>query len=326
MAQKILAVVDTTDRSDGDILQWDAGGNTHVYVAPGGAASAAVIANEFKNWPTIEGVDNGQPEWWEVNANCTLTDVDIAGESITETFERGMKAVTSADSYFYQLFTYADEPRIKSGRTVSVRVAVWAVGGVTARVRLQSSVGSLDVGTTTAAAWTIITLDGVVLDGTTVAVRCEVATGTAYFVPLAFGIGDTAPHELAPRGTRFRWADQASVKSFSGLGDENTWTDVDCTSATSPLCCMVQVFAQCLGVSGSSWDVGLRRNGSAIALSGIVTLVSFNSNAPVRHAGGPAVIPVDDGQIFEYCLDRWSGSGTLGADSGIYLWGWWEWS
>jgi hypothetical protein len=149
MVQKILAVVDTTDRDDGDILQWDAGSNTHVYVPQSGSATAAVMANEFRNFPSLEKADAAQPEWWEEeDGNATLTEEDTAGESITETWERCLKLVTTGDKYAYQRFTYADEPRLKSGRTVSVRVAVWAVSGVTARVRLTSSAGQLDEGTT----------------------------------------------------------------------------------------------------------------------------------------------------------------------------------
>ena len=109
--------------------------------------------------------------------------------------------------YAYTRYTYADEKRLKSGRTVSCRVAVWSVAGVTARVRLQSSAGSLGVTSTTAAAWTIITIEGVVLDGTYLDLRCEVNNGTAYFVPLALGVGASAGSDLAPRGLTFRWKD-----------------------------------------------------------------------------------------------------------------------
>jgi hypothetical protein len=290
-----------------------------------GGGSSAAIANEFKNWPTLEGVDNGQPEWWEVNANCTLTDVDVAGESITETWERCLKIVTSADSYCYQPFTYADEPRIKSGRTVSVSVAVWSVGSVTARVRLQSSVGSLDVASTTAAAWTILTLEATVLDGTSVQVRFEAATGTAYFVPLAFGVGDTAPHELPPRGHRFRWRDPTSIKVLTGLGDEDTWTDIDCTSATSNLCCMILSKVTLFDNDGTDEYVfHTRRNGSSQA-KGDATERARVQATNQRQPESEMTQIVDDGQIFEYDFDRVNGTGTLDYGE-VFLLGWWEWA
>ena len=105
------------------------------------ASSTQVVANEVYNFPSLELANDTQPEWWEESAGtATLTEVDVAGESITEDWERCLKLVTTADVYAYTRYTYADEKRLKSGRTVSCAVAVWAVGGATARVRIQSSV------------------------------------------------------------------------------------------------------------------------------------------------------------------------------------------
>lgn len=327
MTQRILAAVDITDRSDGDALVWDETAGLHVYQALAGV-SAPVSVNEFMNWPATEQADGLQPEWWEEqDGNATLTDVDVAGESITETWERCLKLVTTAtDKYAYQRFTYADQPRIKSGKTVSLRVAVWSVSGAAARVNLTSSVGELGVSAdTTAAAWTVLTVDGEVLDGTYVDVRFEVDNGTAYFVPLAFGIGATTTAELPPRGLRFRWRDSVIVKDLTGLGDEDTWTDIDCTSSTSNLA----VIAVCSGImfdndSTDSYALNIRRNGSSDTKGNETERLRVLAEESNQVETEMTVL-LDDGQIFEYLFDRTSGTGTLDF-GGIWLNAWWEWS
>lgn len=292
----------------------------HTGVA-GVGGSTSVLANEIQNFPSIEKANDTQPEWWEESAGtATLTEVDVVGESITETFERCLKVVTTADVYAYQRYTYADEPRLKSGRTVSCRVAVWAVGGVTARVRLQSSVGSLGVSTTTAAAWTELVVTAVVLDGTNVELRLEVNNGTAYFVPLAFGVGNAASGQLPPRGLGFRWSDSTLVKSLTGLGDENVWTDIDCTTATSPLAAVGVCFVYMEDTD--DWSLSVRRNGSSAA-PGAGNMIVRIAGTDVALTGQFHVV-LDDQQIFEYYLDRSAGSGTLDA-SAIYITGWLEW-
>lgn len=296
----------------------------HTGIPGVGGAGTPVLTNEVQNWPAMEGgADNAQPEWWEESAGtATLTDVDIAGEGVTETWERALKLVTTADVYAYQRYTYVDEHRLKSGRTVSARVAVWAVGGATARVRLQSSVGSLDVDTTTAAAWTVITLEGVVLDGTYVELRLEVNNGTAYFVPLAFGVGSTAPNELPPRGLRYRQRSPTAVKTLTALNDENTWTDIDITASSSPLA-VIAVLGILLFEPTSDFRLYLRQNGTSDAASD-PNIVQF-VGAGVTFGVSEATIILDDQQIFEYNLDRTSGTSAM--DSGfIHLKAWWEWA
>lgn len=284
----------------------------------------AGLANEVMNFPSLELADNTQPEWWEVAANCTLTEVDIAGESITESYERGHKVVTTASSYAYQRYTYADQPRIKSGMHLSAKFAVWSVSSAVARIRLQSSVGSLAVSSdTTAAAWTILTLDGITLDGTYVDIRCEVDSATAYFIPLGISVSEYGL-SLPPRGLKFCWADPVELVSLTGTGDPAVWTDVDCTSNTSNITAMVQALVHVSDTgAGDAWDAHIRRNGSSQGISN-------NNYIVTKRAGnfgelGRIAIVVDDSQIFEYYIYRWAGSGTI--DSGnISLNGYWEWA
>lgn len=285
--------------------------------------------NEVMNFPSIESADDAQPEWWEEDsANATLTEVDVAGESITETYERALKVVTTAsNAYGYQQYTYADQPRLKSGRQASVSVAVWCVGGATARIRLQASGGSLGASSSaTAAAWTILTVEDKTLSGTNVQLRLEVESGTAYFVPLGLRIGTTAPtNEMAPRGTRFRWLDASvSVKTLSGLGDEAAWTDIDITANTSNLACIAHCQARMLqSTAGNDYLLHTRRNGASEAAS--------VSNMVARVLGDLSELSVatfkqilDDQQIFEYYLDRNAGAATLDAGN-IHLRSWEEW-
>lgn len=298
-----------------------------------GAGTPTVTANEVMNWPARENVDNGQPEWWEESAGtATLTNVDVAGESITETWERCMKVVTTADVYAYQRYTYADQPRLKSGRVVSCRVAVWSVSGVTARVRIQDSNGSLGLATTTAAAWTILTVDAVTLTGTYVDLRFEVNNGTAYFVPLAFGVGDLAPNELLPRGGVYLQRDAGADHDFDFTADSGGYVDADCTSLTSNLAySAVMVFSIQIpdGNANIQYALYVRRNGSSISNSesNKVGTVRTNTSAGRDSARSHGTFPIvlDDSQIFEYDFDIAESSTSADATSGMSVLGWWEW-
>ena len=288
-----------------------------------------IFQNEVRNFPSMEGADDAQPEWWEEeNANATLTEVDVSGEGITETFERALKVVTTgANEYAYQRYTYADEPRLKSGRTVSAIAKVWSVGGVSARIRLNTSTPTSVVSSsTTAAAWTTLRANALVLDGTYVQIELEVDTGTAYFAEITVMVGSRAV-TLKPRGLRYRWVDSVSVKSLTGLADEATWTDIDVTANSSPLAAIASVHATMFEASGSThFRLYMRRNGSAEAAADTNALGHVFSTTGSTDAAmsNDAQVLLDDGQIFEYHLDRTSGATTL--DSGVIsLRGWWEW-
>ena len=284
------------------------------------------LANEVMNFPSLESANDTQPEWWdESSGNATLTEVDIVGESITETFERGLKVVTIANNeYAYQRYTYADQQRLKSGRVVSCAIAVWSVGGVTARVRLQSSVGSLAVESTTAAAWTIIKLENITIDGTYIDLRFEVDTGTAYFVPLGLHIGPIA-FQLKPRG--LQWVNKdtpVNIKTLTGLADEATWTDIDVTANSSNLAFKVQITIDILHTNATGWDVFISRNGSAAAADITTRKAALSNTANTERSHNTFLQLMDDLQIFEYYLDRWTGSSTL-AEGQIILNAYEEW-
>ena len=283
------------------------------------------MANEIMNFPSLEGADDAQPEWWEESAGtATLTEVDVAGEAgITESYERALKMVTTADVYGYQTYTYADQQRLKSGNTVSVRVAVWAVGGVTARVRLQSTVGSLGVATTTAAAWTVLEVEGVVLDGTAVDLRFEVATGTAYFIPLGFSVASTAS-TLRPRGLRYVIKDPSVDAVLLTGASDSAFADVDVSANTHNLAAMVQLLCALHEFTAANdWQLYIRRNGSAEGedLRARATAVAASTD----QIGINSInILLDDQQVFEWSLNRSAGATTLDAGQ-IAIRGYWMW-
>lgn len=285
-----------------------------------GALSMTPAVNEVMNFPSLENADDTQPEWWEeADGNATLTEVDVSGESITTSFDRALKVVTTGSSYAYQRFTYTNQPRLKSGRVVSYACAVWAVGGDAARVRVQSSAGLLGVSDdTTLAGWTILTVENVTLTGTTVDIRHEVDTGTAYFVPLGFVIGPVAPTvQLHPRPTRTKWLDTAAeAKVLDGTGDEATWTDVDVTANTSALAVRAHCQARLRdsGTAADEYSLHVRRNGSseAQADANMVAHLLLPASDDTVALNSFSVI-LDDEQVFEYFFDRVAGSNTLDA-------------
>lgn len=292
-------------------------GNTTFY------EGALNLSTELHNAPpSIEGADNTNPEWWEVSSNATLTEVDIAGESITEIAERCHKVVTTLSAkYSYDKMTYADEPRVKSGRSVCAHFLVWSVSAAPARIRIQSSVGSLGVSRdTVAAGWTQLDVGPVTLDGTYVEVRCEVDSGTAYFLPC-----DENGKTIQNRNLRFVHKDITTVKTLTGISDEATWTDVDITSTTSNLAAIAELTAFISeGDSGNVYELHIRRNGSSLSSSNsTVWALTRNSTWAFQGLSARSVL-LDDGQIFEYYLDRQSGATALDFGE-INCYGYWEW-
>lgn len=287
---------------------------------------AMELGNEIMNFPSMEGANDAQPEWWEEgDANATLTEVDVAGEGITESWERCHKLVTIADAkYSYQRYTYADQPRLKSGKTISAIFAVWSVGAAAARIRLQSSVGSLGVSSdTTAAAWTILTVNGVVLDGTYVDIRCEVDTGTAYFVPLGLHVGAKAV-PLAPRGLNYRISPtRPTVEDLTGSAGK-AWADVVFTASTSPLAARVGCNIL-MTDAAEEYRYGMRPNGSALASGGGNVRMAWLNNVSINGLAQYLTHIVDKAQTLETELIRVPGAGTIGGCYLVLL-EWWEWA
>ena len=295
------------------------GDDDHTQYALWAAIQASQLCNEIMNHPSLEGADNALPEWWENGANSALTEVDVAGEAgITETWKRCLKVATSAvAAYSYQRYTYADQPRIHSGRALSAIFAVWSVSAKTARIRLITSAGTTVVSSgTIVAGWTILTAENLPLDGTYVDIRLEVDNGTAYFVPLGINIGAKAV-PLKPRGLRYR--DTVSDTNLVGDVDPGAaFVDVDCTANTSPLTAIAKVVVGYRNETTTSKTVYLRRNGTAKTWGGSA-VTSGSTTYTVR---ADSEVLLDDQQIFEFGTDAIA---TNTEHVWIDLIGWYEW-
>lgn len=295
----------------------------HTQYALWAAIQAAQLCNEVMNHPSLEGADNALPEWWENGANSALTEVDIAGEAgITETWERGFKVATTAvAAYSYQRYTYADQPRIKSGRALSAIFAVWSVGGIAARIRLITSAGTTVVSAnTTAAGWTILTAQNLTLDGTYVDIRMEADSGTAYFVPLGINVGAKAI-PVKPRGLRYREsAKTATIETLDGANATQNWADLDLTADTGNLAAKLHLFLF-LDEEVSFWGYQARRNGDARTGD---ELLRGRVMASGREQQNDFDLICDDAQIIERKLTLIGGSNAINTCQ-LYLRGWYEW-
>ncbi len=270
------------------------------------------LGAEVMNFPSLEIADSVQPLWFAVSANCTLTEEDVAGESgLSELYAtRTLKVVTTANgTYAYQRYTYADQPRLKNGRSVAMLMAVWSVGGVPARVSLYSSVGQLYTSpSTTIAGWTILEIPQTLLDGTYVDVRFEVDTGTAYFTPIT----------PWPRG--LRRIDKHVATIINGVDPGAVWTDADFTSNTSNLAAVLDLKVHYQNNTTAGKAASVRRNGDSNANSAQEVIRATTTSVLFQ---GYTRVQCDDGQIVEYI-----GSDVSGNTEQLYigLMGYEEWA
>lgn len=282
----------------------------------------AMPANEIRNFPSIERATAAKPEWWANGASATLTETTAALAGITATYPRVLKVVTTAiQSFGHQLYTYTDEPRLAAAQPIVARCAVWAVAGASARIVLQTSVGPLTQSiATTVAGWTILDTPAAILNGTTLDLRLQVDTGTAYFVPLGLSVG-TTPLALPPRQLVPQWADPANIVTLTGAVDPNVWTDLDITALTHPLAARAQIKGV-LGETASNYALYVRRKGSAQAATSLSAIAEVNAATTWQYSH--LTIPLSDSQVFQYLLDRLAGVSAL--DFGVIdLWGWEQW-
>ena len=320
--------------SDGTYLKANSGAAAGVsWDTPGGSGDilwsviqASQLINEVKGYPAMVGIDvdlDAAGQWWDKVGTPTtaVTMVDLAGEAgITETWEYALKTVCDAASEgFYQRFTYADEPRVKAGRMLSAIAAVWVgTAGTTVTMKLVTSAATEVSATATAQGWTIITAESLTLDGTYVDLQFTTDTAdTFYVVPLGVNLGEKAV-PLKARGLRYRdKSSGATIKTLTGLSDEATWTDIDCTSDASALAVLASCQANLVEAT-DDYILKVGRNGASDGFE--VAHVFSDAEACYNFFQ----IILDDANIFEYYLDRVSGAGALGYGV-IVLAGWWEW-
>lgn len=287
---------------------------------------ASQLTNEIKGWPPCVKPDADLVTlnlWWDDVATPTTkaTVVDVAGEAgITETFELALKCVgDGAGDGLQQIWTYADEPRLKSGRVMSAMLAIWSVGGISITAKLVNSDASQTAASAvTAAAWTIVKIENHTLAGTTVSLQVTAgAAGTFYVVPLGANIGAKAV-PLGPRPERY--IDEGSPLVVNNGDSGGAFTDCDVTASTSPLATRVKL-TYSFQVNAAGKDLSVRRNGSTV-IYGTDSSIGYTVAANTYYHGA-GECNVDDGQIFE-----WQASDVGANTENVYilLRGWWEWA
>lgn len=322
-----------TAGNDGKALTWNNSGGTFGMTALSSGTGdmtwaiiqASQLANEVMNWPANVGIDIdlvAANQWWDSvgTPSTAATMVDVAGEAgITETWEYAFKCVADAnDEGLMQRYTYADQPRIKSGRKLSAIAAVWvATAGKTVTMKLITSASTEVSATATAQAWTIIKCENLTLDGTYVDLQFTADTDTFYVVPLGVNIGEKAV-PLPSRALRYVNAYTATVVNAVDPGA--AWTDGDFTASTSNLAAMMHGSMSYTNGARIT-PAAVRRNGSSAAWDNSTFVVRNISTT----AGGSASFSciLDDGQILEFI-----GSSTAGDTETVTIGvtGWWEWA
>lgn len=266
---------------------------------------ASQLANEVMNFPANVGIDVDLVAgnlWWDSVAtpSTAATMVDVAGEAgITETWEYALKCVADGNGDgLYQRYTYAAQPRIKSGRALSAIAAVWVgTAGRTVTMKLITSASTEVSATATAQTWTIIKAENLTLDGTYVDLQFTVdGADTFYVVPLGVNIGSKAV-PLPPRGLIVIDKATEVVSNVDPGGSPAGYIDVDVTAATSALATMVELWMYYKNATITNSVLAVRRNGSAA--TGSVIQVMYTISTAIAQTGR-ALCCLDDGQIFEY--------------------------
>ena len=284
------------------------------------------LVNEFKGFPSAVGIDvdlDAAAQWWDKVGTPTtaVTMIDVAGDAITEAYEYGLKTVVDAASEgLSQTWTFADEPRVKSGRTMSVICAIWPVDAISITVKLLNSDASETadtLGEAAAGQWNIVKIEGHVLAGTSCAFQVTASgAGTFYVVPLGAGVGPAAM-PLGPRPLTY--IDKKVDNLVENVDAGGNWTDLDLTASTSALACKAHLSCRYSNSSNANRALVLRRNGDAAATSGHT--VARNQSTTGIHQGQASVL-LDDAQICEFA------GAAVGETESIYihLAGYWEWA
>lgn len=281
------------------------------------------LVNEIKGWPPI--VNTGDLDalnlWWDKvgtpTTAPTVTDTSVAG--LTDNYELCLKVVADgANEGLSQRYTYADEPRVKSGRVVSALLAIWSVSAVSVTAKLvNSDATETAAAAVTAAAWTIVEIPNHTLAGTYCDLQVTAgAAGTFYVVPLGMNIGARG-FPLKPRGSRYVECSRTTLVAGVDPGGAD-WTNVDATANSSPLTHKLDFEVYYSNATTLTQRVQIRRNGSADTAGRVSSYINVLNQPVLSHMQ----VAVDDSQIFQYKTGAAAGDGE---SVGIYLMGWFEW-
>jgi hypothetical protein len=263
----------------------------------------AQLTNEIMGFPAVVGHGSNLVTlalWWANVATGTTTFVDLITEGIAETYGRwAIKHVAAATGDGpKQILTYANQPRVKSGRKLSHLYAVYivtAARSVTPVIRNSDATVSTGTVISTVGSWVLAAIENHTLAGTSVDVRWTMdGAGTFYVIPLGTCIG-TKAFALPPRPERY--VDGLSNNVYNADPAGATFFDVDLTSVTSPLATRAQIAINYVNTTTASARVHLRRNGDTTAAGGATQAASN----PVAAQNGISNkwVALDDGQVFE---------------------------
>jgi hypothetical protein len=281
-----------------------------------GVIQASQLINEIKGWPPI--VNTGDLDvlnlWWDKfgTPSTAPSVVSVSGEGITEDYLLALKVVANdANEGLYQRFTYADEPRVKSGRAFSTLWAIWCVSGVGVTLSIKDSTAAETTASeVTAAAWTIVEVPNHTLAGTYVDIILQTdGAGTFYAVPLGANIGARG-FPLKPRGARRVDALNTPVIVNVDPGGAD-YTDLDLTAYTSNLCFAICGSWQYRNQSNTGKMLRARRNGTTI--NNYCTIIIRNVVQSMNEVQTKFLF-TDDGQVIE-----WRGSDTAGDAEYVYM-------
>lgn len=306
---------------------------------------SASLQNEVKGWPCLVQIGVGldlvtNAQWFADEATPTTkaTAVPSSGEAgLDAKFTEVIKCITdAADEGFSQRYTYADEPRVKSGVHLSalIWVATTAGGsGITAKLRNSGGSSTAATSFATDGDWTLLWIEDHTCSGTYVElVVTKDATGTFYAGgPITVMVGADAVG-LPPRRLVKRWRDFGADHDFDFTADSGGFVDADLTSFTSNLTARADLFFMLEVPDGNanlSYELNVRRNGSSVAASESNKVASVRTNSTAgrdaARATGMFSVVLDHNQIFEYDFNHAEGSTNAGGLSGISVAAYEEW-
>lgn len=300
------------------------------------------LQNEVKAWPPLVEIGAGfdlvtNAQWWDDEGTPTTkaTAVPSSGEAgLDAKFKEVIKCITDAvDEGFNQRYTYADEPRIKSGSHISALVWVATTGGgsgITVKLRNSDASETLATSVTTDGDWTLLYVEDHTCAGTYVElVITKDASGTFYAGgPITVNIG-TSGFLLPSRKGVYRLNDAANtaVQNLTAQTSQ-AFTDLDLTSVTSPLAYRGEFHAEVAEATTGQFAYSIRPNWT----SWTAGVMSATTSVAIKAGAEPSDVErmtndfnmlMDDTQIIETALSN-SGGGTV-DNCRLYLQGYWEW-
>lgn len=303
----------------------------------------AILQNEVKGWPAVVKIGSGidlvtSALWWDDEGTPTTkaTAVPASGEAgLDAKFTEVIKCVTdAADEGFNQRYTYADEPRVKSG--VALSALVWVAstaGSVDCTVKLRNSDASETVGTLvlTSGDWDLYLVEDHTCAGTYVELVVTKDTSGTFYAggPITVMVGEDAI-SLGPRGVIYRLCSAAdtAVENLTGTATK-AYGDIDLTSQSSPLAVIGDFHAEVAEATTGIFGYNIRpnwENWAGPSTPAAATNVAIKAGAEpsdVERMTNDFTMILDDQQIIETGLAN-SGGGTV-DNCRLYMQGYWEW-